>query len=44
MGRGGKLAACRHFYRWELPRMDRWLGLLDPVDRTALDAVAEYFS
>src|SRR5262245_15233274 len=29
----GKLAACRYFYRWELPRIDRWLGVLDPVDR-----------
>jgi alkylation response protein AidB-like acyl-CoA dehydrogenase len=33
----GKLAACRYFYRWELPRVGRWLGLLDPVDRTPLD-------
>ncbi|MET0534005.1 MAG: acyl-CoA dehydrogenase, partial [Steroidobacter sp.] len=40
----GKLAACRYFYRWELPRIDRWLGLLDPVDRTPLDAVDEWFA
>jgi hypothetical protein len=40
----GKLAACRYFYRWELPRIDRWLGLLDPVDRTALDMADEYFA
>lgn len=40
----GKLTACRYFYRWELPRIDRWLGRLDPVDRTALDAVDNYFA
>jgi alkylation response protein AidB-like acyl-CoA dehydrogenase len=39
----GKLAACRYFFRWELPRIDRWLGLLDPVDRTALDMADEWF-
>ena len=39
----GKLAACRYFYKWELPRIDRWLGLLDPVDRTTLDVVDEWF-
>lgn len=40
----GKLAACRYFYRWELPRIDRWLGLLDPVDRTTLDVADEWFA
>lgn len=39
----GKLAACRYFYKWELPRIDRWLGLLDPIDRTTLDAADEWF-
>jgi alkylation response protein AidB-like acyl-CoA dehydrogenase len=39
----GKLAACRYFYRWELPRIDRWLGLLDPVDRSTLDFSDEWF-
>ncbi len=34
----GKLAACQYFFRWELPRIDRWLGLLNPVERTPLDA------
>jgi len=34
----GKLAACQYFFRWELPRIDRWLGLLSPVERTPLDA------
>ena len=39
----GKLAACRYFYRWELPRIDRWLGLLNPVDRTPLDVKVPHF-
>jgi alkylation response protein AidB-like acyl-CoA dehydrogenase len=39
----GKLAACRYFFRWELPRIDRWLALLDPVDRTTLDVAEEWF-
>jgi hypothetical protein len=40
----GKLAAFRYFYRWELPRIDRWLNLLDPIDRTPLDAKDDWFS
>lgn len=40
----GKLAACRYFYRWELPRIDRWLALLHPVDRTTLDVADEWFA
>lgn len=40
----GKLAACRYFYRWELPRVDRWLGLLDPVERTPFDTADEWFA
>jgi alkylation response protein AidB-like acyl-CoA dehydrogenase len=40
----GKLAACRYFYRWELPRIDRWLGLLEPIDRTTLDVADEWFA
>jgi alkylation response protein AidB-like acyl-CoA dehydrogenase len=39
----GKLAACRYFYRWELPRIDRWLRLLNPVDRTTLDVADAWF-
>ena len=40
----GKLAACRYFYQWELPRIDRWLPLLDPVERTPLDMADEWFA
>jgi hypothetical protein len=39
----GKLTACRYFFRWELPRIDRWLALLDPVERTPLDAPEHCF-
>lgn len=39
----GKLAACRYFYRWELPRIDRWLRLLAPVDRTPLATQDAWF-
>ncbi|HEY8508548.1 MAG TPA: acyl-CoA dehydrogenase [Steroidobacteraceae bacterium] len=40
----GKLGTCRYFYKWELPRIDRWLGLLDPIDRTVLDFPDEEFA
>jgi alkylation response protein AidB-like acyl-CoA dehydrogenase len=40
----GKLAACRYFFRWELPRIDRWLRLLEPIDRTTLAAADEWFA
>jgi butyryl-CoA dehydrogenase len=32
----GKLAACRYFFRWELPRIDPQLALLDSLDSTVL--------
>ncbi|MFZ0500930.1 MAG: acyl-CoA dehydrogenase [Steroidobacteraceae bacterium] len=32
----GKLHACRYFYRWEMPRVDSWMKVLDPVDDTCL--------
>jgi alkylation response protein AidB-like acyl-CoA dehydrogenase len=40
----GKLAAFRYFYKWELPRIDRWLGLLDPIERTPHDTADEWFA
>ncbi len=33
----GKIAACTYFFRWELPRVEGWLSVLSPVDRTVLD-------
>ena len=32
----GKLQACRYFYRWEMPRVDSWMKILEPVDDTCL--------
>jgi alkylation response protein AidB-like acyl-CoA dehydrogenase len=34
----GKLAACRYFFRWELPRIGPQLELLDSLDSTCLEA------
>ncbi|MGE0542167.1 MAG: acyl-CoA dehydrogenase [Dehalococcoidia bacterium] len=39
----GKLEACRYFFRWELPRVDRWLQLLVPVERTPLEFQDDWF-
>jgi len=33
----GKLAACRYFFRWELPRIGPQLTLLDSLDSTCLE-------
>jgi len=33
----GKLAACRYFFRWELPRIGPQLALLDSLDSTVLE-------
>jgi alkylation response protein AidB-like acyl-CoA dehydrogenase len=33
----GKLAACRYFFRWELPRIGPRLELLDALDATCLE-------
>lgn len=38
----GKLAACRYFFRWELPRIGPQLALLDALDTTCLDAQASW--
>ena len=34
----GKLAACRYFFRWKLPRIGPQLALLDSLDSTCLEA------
>ncbi|HYY52980.1 MAG TPA: acyl-CoA dehydrogenase, partial [Myxococcales bacterium] len=34
----GKLAACRYFFRWELPHIGPQLDLLDSLDSTCLEA------
>jgi alkylation response protein AidB-like acyl-CoA dehydrogenase len=33
----GKIAACDYFFGWELPKIDAWLAVLNPVERTPLD-------
>ncbi|MBI5900238.1 MAG: acyl-CoA dehydrogenase [Rhodocyclales bacterium] len=39
----GKLAACRWFYRWELPKVRQWHELLRSLDDTTLTMPAESF-
>ncbi|HYP70354.1 MAG TPA: acyl-CoA dehydrogenase [Variovorax sp.] len=38
----GKLAACNYFFGWEMPKVDAWLAVLDPVQRTPLDTPAQW--
>ena len=33
----GKRAACDYFFGWELPKLEAWLSVLHPVERTPLD-------
>lgn len=37
----GKLAAARYFHRYELPRIEAWLGVVASRDRTCLDLSPE---
>ena len=39
----GKLAACRWFYRWELPKVRQWHELLRSLDDTTLTMPTESF-
>jgi hypothetical protein len=39
----GKLAACRYFFRWELPRTEPQLKLLDGLDGTCFEMKPEWF-
>jgi alkylation response protein AidB-like acyl-CoA dehydrogenase len=39
----GKVHTCAWFARWELPRVQAWLGVLDPVDTSVLDMQPEWF-
>ncbi len=39
----GKLAACRFFFLWELPRVEPWLDVLDSVDVTTLEMRNEWY-
>lgn len=40
---GGKLAACRWFFAWELPKTDAWLSRLATLDATAQETPEEGF-
>ncbi|MEW5879642.1 MAG: acyl-CoA dehydrogenase [Pseudomonadota bacterium] len=40
---GGKLQACRYFFRYELPRVDAQLDLLASLDTTTLDMQQDWF-
>lgn len=39
----GKLAACRYFFRWELPKTAAQFDLLESRDRTCLDTQPEWY-
>lgn len=39
----GKLAACRYFFHWELPKTRAQFDLLESRDRTCLEAKADWF-
>lgn len=39
----GKLAACEYFFRYELPKIDAWLGVVSSRDMTCARANANWF-
>jgi len=39
----GKLGACRYFFRYELPRIDAWLGVVETRDDTCRTMADEWF-
>lgn len=39
----GKLAACDYFFRFELPKIDAWLGVVSRRDLTCAKAQADWF-
>jgi hypothetical protein len=39
----GKLAACRYFFRYELPRIDAWLKVVETRDDTCRTMADEWF-
>ncbi|MBU9477686.1 acyl-CoA dehydrogenase [Burkholderia multivorans] len=38
----GKLAACRYFYAYELPRLSHWLPLLASLESTTIDTAPDW--
>jgi butyryl-CoA dehydrogenase len=41
--RRGKVQAAHYFYRYELPKIDAWLGVVERRDSTCLDMEAAWF-
>ena len=39
----GKLAATQYFFRFELPKIDAWLGVVTARDNTCLNMSADWF-
>jgi butyryl-CoA dehydrogenase len=39
----GRRAACRYFYRYELPKINAWLQVVSAGDSTCADVPAEAF-
>ncbi|MCP5367756.1 MAG: acyl-CoA dehydrogenase C-terminal domain-containing protein, partial [Hyphomicrobiales bacterium] len=39
----GKRAACDYYFRWEMPRIAAWTGVLKALDRTCLDMQDAWF-
>ena len=39
----GKQKAMEYFYAWELPRIEQWLKVLQPVDTTCLEMQPDWF-
>ena len=39
----GKLAACDYFFGWEIPKINSWLSVLNPVETTPLNTCDEWF-
>ena len=39
----GKQKALAYFYGWELPKIDQWIKVLSPIDRTCLEMQPDWF-
>ena len=39
----GKQKAMEYFYAWELPRIEAWLKVLQPIDTTCLEMQPDWF-
>ncbi|MGN6650174.1 acyl-CoA dehydrogenase [Trinickia sp.] len=39
----GKLASCGYHFGWEIPKVESWLAVLDPVETTPLAMAIEWF-